>query len=136
MLAGFGAKVLTLQNVLSWQDIGMNVAGVGTAIAFAKFIFLPHQSAVESQPSKSKTDFWVAITILLGGLVVANVVYFEAYSLENIAKPLIIIGIGWIAYWLIFRSALVKLPTLFEKFENLIGVMSLMLILLFWVALA
>ncbi len=66
----------------------------------------------------------------------ANVVYFEAYDLENIAKPLIIIGIGWIAYWLIFRSALVKLPTLFEKFENLIGVMSLMLILLFWMALA
>ena len=136
LLAGFGAKVLTLQNVLSWQDIGMNVAGVGTTNAFAKFIFLPHQSAVESQPSKSKTDFWVAIAILLGGLVVANIVYVEAYSLENIAKPLVIIGIGWIAYWLIFRSASVKLPTLFEQFENLIGFMSLMLILLFWMALA
>jgi multicomponent Na+:H+ antiporter subunit D len=122
--------------ILSWQDIGMNVAGVGTTIAFAKFIFLPHQSAVESQPSKSKTDFWVAIAILLGGLVVANIVYVEAYSLENIAKPLVIIGIGWIAYWLIFRSASVKLPTLFEQFENLIGFMSLMLILLFWMALA
>ena len=136
LLSGFGAKVLTMKNLLPWQVVGMNIAALGTAISFAKFIFLPHSNQDQSVKAPLKVEFWLAIAILLGGLVVANVVYFEAYDLENIAKPLIIIGIGWIAYWLIFRSALVKLPTLFEKFENLIGVMSLMLILLFWVALA
>ncbi|WP_434685107.1 cation:proton antiporter [Pseudanabaena minima] len=137
LLAGFGAKILTLKNVLSWQDIGMNVAAIGTAIAFAKFIFLPHQPAVETQPAtKSKTDFWVAIAILLGGLFVANAVYYEAYTLENAVKPLATIAIGWIAYWLIFKRAAVKLSPLLEDFENLIGVMSLMLILLFWMVLA
>ncbi|MBD2152038.1 cation:proton antiporter [Pseudanabaena sp. FACHB-1277] len=136
MLAGFGAKILTLKNVLSWQDVGMNVAAVGTTIAFAKFIFLPHQSAVEAQSAKSKTDFWVAIAILLGGLFVANVVYYEAYTLENAIKPLATIAIGWLAYWLIFKRVAVKLPPLLEDFENLIGVMSLMLILLFWMAIS
>jgi NADH-quinone oxidoreductase subunit L len=136
LLSGFGAKVLTMKNLLPWQVVGMNIAALGTAISFAKFIFLPHSNQDQSVKATLKVEFWVALSILLGGLVVANVVYFEAYDLENIAKPLIIIGIGWIAYWLIFRSALVKLPTLFEKFENLIGVMSLMLILLFWMALA
>lgn len=134
LLAGFGAKVLTLKNVLSWQDIGMSVASVGTAIAFAKFIFLPHQPAVEAQPSHSKTDFWIAIAILLGGLFVANVVYYEAYTLENLFKPLVTITIAWLAYWLIFRNELINLPRVFEEFENLVGIMGLVLVLLFWMA--
>lgn len=41
LLAGFGAKVLTMKNLVSWQIIGMNIAALGTAISFAKFIFLP-----------------------------------------------------------------------------------------------
>jgi multicomponent Na+:H+ antiporter subunit D len=136
LLSGFGAKVLTMKNLLPWQVVGMNIAALGTAISFAKFIFLPHSNQDQSVKAPLKVEFWLAIAILLGGLVVANVIYFEAYDLENIAKPLMIIAGGWIAYWLIFRSASVKLPTLFEQFENLIGFMSLMLILLFWMALA
>jgi multicomponent Na+:H+ antiporter subunit D len=136
LLSGFGAKVLTMKNLLPWQVVGMNTAAFGTAISFAKFIFLPHNNQDQLGKANLKTEFWVALSILLGGLVVANVVYFEAYELENIAKPLITIAGGWIAYWLIFRSASVKLPTLFEQFEHLIGFMSLMLILLFWMALA
>ncbi len=134
LLAGFGAKILTLKNVFSWQDIGMNVAAMGTAIAFAKFIFLPHQSAIEAKTAKSRTEFWIAIAILLGSLFVANTVYYEAYTLENVIKPLVTTVIGWLAYWLIFRRSAVKLPVIFEEFDNLIGVMGLVLILLFWVA--
>ncbi|MBD2175585.1 cation:proton antiporter [Pseudanabaena sp. FACHB-1998] len=136
LLGGFGAKILTLKNVLSWQDVGMSVAAIGTAISFAKFIFLPHQPEIEAHPSKNQTSYWVAISILLGGLVIANIVYYEAYTLENAIKPLVTIAIGWIAYWLIFRRASVNLPVLFEKFENLIGCMGLMLVLLFWMAIA
>jgi multicomponent Na+:H+ antiporter subunit D len=43
LLSGFGAKVLTMKSLLPWQVIGMNIAALGTAISFAKLIFLPHQ---------------------------------------------------------------------------------------------
>jgi len=131
MLSGFGAKVLTTKNLLPWQTIAMNVAAVGTAIAFAKFIFLPHNR--EGQ-GNVRPGFWAAIILLIGGLMVANVVYYEAYTLENIAKPLAIVGVGWLAHFAIFRRSALKLPRVLEQLEHLIGVMSLMLILLFWMA--
>ena len=137
LLSGFGAKVLTMENLQPWQVIGMNIAALGTAISFAKFIFLPHNHQAQALlKAPLRAEFWVAIAILLGGLFVANVVYYEAYTLENAIKPLATIAIGWIAYWLIFKRVVVKLPRLLEDFENLIGVMSLMLILLFWMVLA
>ena len=70
--------------------------------------------------------------ILLGGLVAANAVYYEAYTLKNMIKPLVTIAIGWAAYLLIFKKLAIKLPRAVEKFDHLIGVMSLMLIVLFW----
>lgn len=133
LLSGFGAKVLTMKNLLPWQVIGMNLAAFGTAISFAKFIFLPHGDTKQKPLS---IGFWVAMIILVGGLFVANVVYYEAYTLANIVKPLITIFLGWLAYWLVFRQAVVKLPRMMERFDHLIGVMSLMLMTLFWMVLA
>jgi multicomponent Na+:H+ antiporter subunit D len=135
-LSGFGAKVLTMKNLLPWQVIGMNVAAVGTAIAFAKFIFLPHQAPDAVMKPKLQSGFWVAMVLLLGGLLAANIVYYEAYNLANMAKPLATIALGWLIYWLIFRRLMVKLPRVLEQVEHLIGVMGLSLILLFWMALA
>lgn len=133
LLSGFGAKVLTLKSLLPWQAIGMNIAALGTAITFAKFIFLPHQ---KEKQEKIQPGFWAAIALLIGGLFVANIAYYEAYSFENIVKPLATIALGWLAYLLIFRRTDVKLPRLLEQFDHLIGVMSLTLILLFWMVLA
>ncbi|PHJ58851.1 monovalent cation/H+ antiporter subunit D [Nostoc linckia z18] len=127
LLSGFGAKVLTTKNLLPWQAIAMNVAALGTAISFAKFIFLPRGGNANVKPG-----FWGAVILLIGGLVVANIVYYEAYTYENIIKPLATIGIGWLAYWLIFKRLALKLPRVLEQFDHLIGVMSLILILLFW----
>ncbi|MGL4620995.1 MAG: cation:proton antiporter, partial [Chroococcidiopsis sp.] len=129
MLSGFGAKVLTTKNLLPWQAIAMNVAAVGTAIAYARFIFLPHQ---RQEGQEARPGFWTAIVLLLGALIVANVVYYKAYTVENIAKALAIVGVGWLAYFTVFRRSVLKLPRMLEQFEHLIGVMSLMLILLFW----
>ncbi|GEM_PF-5772901 len=42
--------------------------------------------------------------ILLGGLIAANGVYYDAYSLKNIIKPLATIFIGWTAYWFILSK--------------------------------
>jgi len=136
LLSGFGAKVLTSKNFLPWQVIAMNIAALGTAISFAKFIFLPHQKLdkVGSEP-KIQAGFWWAMVILLGGLIAANGFYFEAYSLKNIVKPLITIGVGWVMFFLIFKRSQIKLSRASEKFDNLIGVMSLMFILIFWMVL-
>lgn len=133
LLSGFGAKVLTTKNLLPWQAIAMNVAALGTAISFAKFIFLPHKPDGEEAV---KPGFWLAVSLLLAGLFAANVVYYEAYTLANIVKPLATIGIGWVAYLLIFKRSVLKLPRVMEQFEHLIGGMSLMLILLFWMVMA
>ena len=131
LLSGFGAKVLTTKNLLPWQVIAMNIAAVGTAISFAKFIFLPHQSNQETK--KIPLGFWGAMVILLGGLIAANVVYYQAYTVKNIVKPLVSIAIGWLLYFVIFKKLAIKLPRAIEQFDHLIGVMSLMLILLFWI---
>jgi multicomponent Na+:H+ antiporter subunit D len=133
LLSGFGAKVLTMKNLLPWQVIAMNMAALGTAISFAKFIFLPH-SPVKAQAVKR--GFWPAVLLLLAGLVVANVAYYDAYSLANIAKPLAIIALGWLVYLLIIQRMVVKLPRVLEEFEHLIGVMSVMLMVLFGMVLA
>ncbi|MBD2259424.1 cation:proton antiporter [Pseudanabaena sp. FACHB-2040] len=129
LLSGFGAKVLTMKNLAPWQPIAMNIAALGTAISFAKFIFLPQSWETKANV---KPGFWPAVGLLIIGLFVANVVYYEAYTVANIVKPLAIIGLGWLAYFLFFRQSTLKLPRLFEQFDHLIGVMSLMLILLFW----
>ncbi|MEL7050418.1 MAG: cation:proton antiporter [Cyanobacteria bacterium J06588_5] len=135
LLSGFGAKVLTTKNLLPWQVIGMNIAALGTAISFAKFIFLPHSNQPESTkqlPAPPTAGFWLAMVLLLGGLVFANVFYYDAYTLENIVKPLVTIGLGWLVYRLIFQKLGVKLPRVAERFDHLIGAMSLMLTMLFW----
>ncbi|WP_107666350.1 cation:proton antiporter [Cyanothece sp. BG0011] len=133
LLSGFGAKVLTMKNLLPWQVIAMNLAALGTAISFAKFIFLPHAKTGEI---KVKAGFWAAIVLLLGGLILANGIYYEAYSFNNIVKPLVTIFLGWLAYHFFFQKATIKLSRTAENFDHLIGVMSLMLIFLFWLVLS
>jgi multicomponent Na+:H+ antiporter subunit D len=122
LLSGFGAKVLTMKNLADWQIVAMNLAAFGTAISFAKFIFLPHHH----DPSQAvKPGFWPAIILLLGGLVAANGVYYDAYTLANVVKPLATIALGWLTYWLIIQRVTIKLPRMLEEFEHLIGVMGL-----------
>jgi multicomponent Na+:H+ antiporter subunit D len=130
-LAGFGAKVLTMKNLESWQFIAMNVAAVGTSISFAKFIFLPH---IKDAEQNIKSGFWTAIIFLITGLIAGNLIYLQAYNIADIAKAIITIAIGWLGYHLIFKKLSIYLPRVFEEFEHLIGVMSLTLILLFWMA--
>ncbi|MBD0395013.1 MAG: cation:proton antiporter, partial [Microcoleus sp. C1-bin4] len=130
LLVGFGAKTLTVKNLGSWQAIGMNVAAVGTAISFAKFIFLPRGGQTAAKPG-----FWPAVLLLLAGLIGANAFDLQAYTLENMLKAVAIIGIGWSAYFLIFQRTAIKLPRMLEEFDHLVGFMGLISLLLFWMAL-
>ena len=130
LLVGFGAKVLTVKNLGPWETIAMNVAAVGTAISFAKFIFLPRGG-----PTAAKPGFWPAVLLLLAGLIAANAFDLQAYTLENMLKAIAIIGVGWLAYFLIFQRTAIKLPRMLEQFDHLVGFMSLISLLLFWMAL-
>jgi multicomponent Na+:H+ antiporter subunit D len=122
-----------MKNLLPWQAIAMNVAAVGTVITFAKFIFLPH---TQQREQLVKPGFWPAVTLLITGLVAANVIYLQAYNIADITKAIAIIGGGWLAYTFIFKRVAVYLPRVLEEFDHLIGAMSLILILVFWMALA
>ncbi|MGB5710213.1 MAG: cation:proton antiporter [Waterburya sp.] len=129
LLSGFGAKVLTTKNLLPWQAIAMNIATVGTLITFAKFVFLPWN---QTQLGKTRSSFWWGMVILIGGLILANGVNYEVYTVDNLLKSLVKIAIGWLAYLLILRKSVIKLPRGMEQFDHLIGGMSLILILVFW----
>ncbi len=123
---GYGSKILTLDHLLPFQTIIMNIAAVATAIVCAKFIFLPHQGW-----KNIRLGAWVTIITLVAALMVTSVFDLQVYTVGNVVKALAIVGMGWIGYFFIFKRYVVALPRLFERFEYLIGMMSLILILLF-----
>ncbi|MCT7983466.1 cation:proton antiporter [Laspinema sp. A4] len=132
LMAGFEAKMLTLQHLLSWQSIPMNLAAVGTVMCFGKFMFLPHGNTEPKQPMRM--GFWLAIGLLLGGLVFANAVHYQLYTVANILKAIGIVVVGAVIYLAIIQRWVLNLPRKFEEFEHLTGVMSLIAVLLFWLA--
>lgn len=132
-LAGFGAKVLTLNALLPWQVTVMNVAALGTAATYAKFIFLPHRPTLAMTEDHAPTQgFWLAIWLLLGSVIIASAGYRDAYTWANALKVLAFLAGGWLAYGLLRRSLALPLPRAAEEFEQLIGGMSVMLVVLFW----
>jgi multicomponent Na+:H+ antiporter subunit D len=130
LLAGFGAKMLTLKQLGSWTEIAMNIGAIGTAILYAKFIFLPHERQADS--SKLQVNFWMAMLLLIGALIVGNVWFIETYRVTNTIKAIGIVGTGWLVHGLLMKRSGFRLPPVLEQLEHLIGGMSLMLILLFW----
>lgn len=131
LFVGFGAKILTLSQLPTAYAIAMNIGAVGTAIVYAKFIFLPRGGQ-----EKVRLGLSLAATLTIGALLVANIAYYQAYTVANITKVLAIIAIGWVAYVFVLRRSELRLPRMLEQFEHLIGGMSLMLILLFWMVFA
>lgn len=135
LLAGFGAKALTLKALVPWQSAVMSGLAVGTAIAFAKFIFLPCDWSAKPG-AKIPLGFGLAMGLLLGGLLLGNLSSLESYTLSTLVKSLLIIAVGWLIYGVLLRKFTLTLPRAVERFEHLIGVMSLILVLLFGMVLA
>jgi len=139
LFAGFGAKTLTFKALLPWQVIAMNLAAIGTAISFAKFIFLPHASEAEIAAQNAATPvnhskiqaLFLPMLVLLGGLILSNGFYLKAYNTDNIIKAVGTIAIGWLIYHIFIKQLTLKLPKANEQLENLVGVMSLSAIGLF-----
>ncbi|MEL6813684.1 MAG: cation:proton antiporter [Cyanobacteria bacterium J06598_3] len=151
LLAGFDAKIFTLKQLVGWQSISLNIVAVGSAIAVSKFIFLPfyddlynnspplqpekHLPAPSLQPTLPPTA-WSAVILLLVGLVAASMLHTEDYTPINLAKSLGKIGLGFLVYLTCARRLVIRFPRAPEKLEHLMGGMSLVLVLLFWMVIA
>jgi multicomponent Na+:H+ antiporter subunit D len=132
-LVGFGAKVLTLESLGSWPAVAMNGAALGTAAVYAKFMFLPHcAKPPEAGGDTPSLGQGLALVLLLGGVVVASLVDLEVYTWPNVAKVVALLGGGWLVYGLRRWLMPLRLPGGLEEFDHLIGGMSVMLVVLFW----
>jgi multicomponent Na+:H+ antiporter subunit D len=110
--------------------IALNIAAVGTAISFSKFVFLKPTWASKPYP----VGLAIALGVLLGGLAVGNMVYWEAFTPINSLKALATCLIGAGLYWGLVRNLNIKLPDGGEKIDHLIGVMGISLTILFaWI---
>ncbi|AFZ46420.1 multisubunit sodium/proton antiporter, MrpD subunit [Cyanobacterium stanieri PCC 7202] len=124
---GFAAKTLALKNLSSTEELLMNISAVGTAMIYAKFIFLPSHGV-----DRVKSHIWWGLIPLMVAIFVANFLYFPAYTPLNVAKALGLNAIGFLLHFLIFKKAVFTLSRYFEDLEQIMGVMILMLVLLFW----
>lgn len=132
-LAGYGAKASSLDQLLGGQSWLMNGAALGTVLVFGNIIFMPVAWDSGKTTAKSMTlGAWVGVGILLGGLILGNAFYLSAYTGSKLWQTLGVIGVGWLGYWVLIRRMQVRLPTFFERFQQLIGLMSIILTLLFW----
>ncbi|MEM8640733.1 MAG: cation:proton antiporter [Cyanobacteria bacterium P01_G01_bin.54] len=129
LLAGFAAKSLTLKALLPWQANLLTLATVGTAIVFAKLLFLPLARA-ESKPLR--WGLLTALGLLAGGIVTLNFWMFDRYMLPELSKAILVLGAGWLLYWGLIRHRIWQISRTLEQLEHLIGMMSIMLVVLFW----
>ncbi|MGI0482401.1 cation:proton antiporter [Geminocystis sp. CENA526] len=130
--SSFEAKALTYENLLPWQVIPMNIIAVGTGIYFIQLILLPYQKNVQE---KSHSYLELAVTILIVGILGANIIYFSAYSFINILKALITFAISCLFYAFIFRKNTIQIPRILEKFDHLVGFMTIISVLLYGILL-
>ncbi|WP_448563786.1 cation:proton antiporter [Trichothermofontia sp.] len=149
-LLGFAAKTLTLKELLPWQGWLMNLGAIGTAIVMAKFILLPVQwpatppspAPASAEPSSRTPDrslgFWVAIVLPLGSLLLAGWFNFDPalYGGGTLLKTGATLAIGGLIYALLVPRISWQFPRHWEQLEHLIGMMSVMLVALFWMVLA
>ncbi len=127
--AGFVTKTLALKGLVLWKSIVMNIAAIGTAICFARFIFQPHSS---TEKTTQDNGFWLAIILLLTAIILGNFIDLSTYNIPNITKALAKMVVGIIIYLVFVKKAMINLPRNLEKIDNLIGVMILTLVGLFW----
>ena len=127
LLAGFNAKSLVLSEVPPWLGAALTVGSVGSAIAFSKFIFIPVGGLVKP---KNYKRLWPAVGLLLISLGTLGVTHLEIYTAKTVVKALLTVTAGSLTYFLFFRNDRWSLPQAPETLENLIGSMSVILILL------
>lgn len=130
--SSFEAKALTYKNLLSWQVIPMNILAIGTGIYLLQLILLPYKNNQENNDNSSVS---LAATILIIGIITANVIYYSAYSLINIMKALITFALSCLCYAFIFRKITINILPILEKFDHLVGFMALIPVMIYGILL-
>ncbi|MGY6530781.1 MAG: cation:proton antiporter [Cyanobacterium sp.] len=128
---GFAAKTLVINSLSSTEQLWMNISAVGTAMIYAKFIFLPSDGI-----DRVKSNLWWGVIPLMVAIFGANFLYLPAYSLLNILKALGLSAIGFALHLLVFKKMVFTLSRYFEELEQIIGIMILMLVVLFWMVIS
>ncbi|AFZ46418.1 multisubunit sodium/proton antiporter, MrpD subunit [Cyanobacterium stanieri PCC 7202] len=128
---GFAAKTLVLNSLSPTEELFMNISAVGTAMIYAKFIFLPSHGV-----DRVKSHIWWGVIPLMTIIFVANFLYFPAYTPLNVAKALGLNAIGFLLHFLIFKKVVFTLSRYFEELEQIMGIMILMLVVLFWMVIS
>lgn len=128
LLSGFGAKTLVFEQLPLWQNIWLSICSVGTTIVFAPILFLP--SAQNSSQQMSWGYKWGSI-LLISGLLLANLFYLNAYQLDKIISILAKISCGFLVYFLLTRKINISYKPPLEKFEHLVGIITIVTIIIF-----
>ncbi len=124
---GFTAKTLTLKSLGGVEELLMNIGAVGTAMVYGKFIFLPRGGTDKTSPS-----LWWGLTPLIIAMFAGNILYPEAYTIPNILKGVGLSAIGFAIHYFFMKKIHLTLPRYLEELEQIMGVMTLMIVLLFW----
>ncbi|MCS7147540.1 MAG: cation:proton antiporter [Geminocystis sp.] len=130
-LAGFVAKTVTLQQLLPWQTIPLTVATLFTSIAFTKILIIPKNG----ETTEIHQNHWLAFSLLTGIIITTGFIIPSAYTPDKLAKSLILAATGFLISIPLLRGKEIQLPPFWENLENLLGMMSITLIGLFWMAL-
>ncbi|MEL6556173.1 MAG: cation:proton antiporter [Cyanobacteria bacterium J06621_11] len=93
------------------------------------------KSPEKSSPALPQNILW-AVYLLIAILITASALHIQDYTATNLAKALGKVGLGVLIYQIFANKLPFKVSQAPEKLENLIGGMSLMLIVLFWIVVA
>jgi len=128
LLAGFSAKALVLDQLPPWQNTWLSICSVGTTIVFCPIVFISFAKSVDKELSWS---FKIGSAVLIVALVIGNFLYLKAYNLSKIVSSLITVSVGVLGYHLITKKVKLTDRTPLEKFEHLIGIITITTILVF-----
>jgi len=128
VLGGFGAKSMILGKLSGLPAILMYMAALGTAISFAKIIFLPLSTGGDIRKALSLPSLFFLVCLVFRDIVAG---YF---GISYILNSLAIIGTGWVIYRLVTSRKSVNLTKGAESLEHIIGLLFIMLLFMIGVS--
>ncbi|MCF7935098.1 MAG: hypothetical protein K9L28_01950 [Synergistales bacterium] len=120
-LGAFGAKAAILNGLEGWRLAVMTLAALGTALSFAKLLFIPVRlhRAEWRLPSPHH--------LLVFGALVSLEAVVGYWSWGSLFKSLLLIALGWSLYLVLLRRSRLALPQWPEELEHCLGLTLLVL---------
>jgi len=128
LLGGFGAKSIIFGQLSGFPAFLMYIAAIGTAVSFAKIVFLPLSAGGDLKKALSLSGLFFLACLVFRDIAAG---YFVV---SYILKSLVIIGTGWAIYFLVTSRKSVHLPKGAESLEHIIGLLFIMLLFMIGVS--